>query len=228
MASSIVALCTGITTASSPKNSGSGDSASRKLLNEALREEWCSSTWPASTPNATALIVWPAFLFLFFLFSLTPHLDHPAKAFKIPASDIEQAARDQNVSFQVGDILLLRTGWIAWYEQLSQQERIACAKSVCIAAGLAQGQDSLRFLWNNHFSAVAGDSPTFEAWPSKPQELLHPTLLGLWGMLIGEMFFVEDLAADCARDGVYEAFLTSSPLNKENGVASPPCALAIK
>jgi hypothetical protein len=52
--------------------------------------------------------------------------------------------------------------------------------------------------------------------------------LGGWGMPIGEMFYLEKLAADCEKDNVYTFFFTSAPLNKENGVASPPNALCIK
>lgn len=52
--------------------------------------------------------------------------------------------------------------------------------------------------------------------------------LGGFGMPIGEMFYLEDLAADCAEDNVYSFFFTSAPLNKENGVASPPNAMCIK
>ena len=53
-------------------------------------------------------------------------------------------------------------------------------------------------------------------------------IIGLWGMPIGEMFQLDELAAACATDGRYEFFLTSAPLNKRGGVASPPNALAIK
>jgi len=47
-------------------------------------------------------------------------------------------------------------------------------------------------------------------------------------MPIGEFFFLEKLAEDCQKDGVYEFFFTSAPLNKLGGVATPPNALAIK
>ena len=57
---------------------------------------------------------------------------------------------------------------------------------------------------------------------------MHETILALWGLPIGEMFDLEALADDCARDGFYEFFFTSAPLNKLGGVASPPNALAIK
>ena len=78
-------------------------------------------------------------------------------------------------------------------------------------------------------AAVASDSPTFEAYPPDLDKgALHETLIGLWGMPIGEMFYLERLADDCEADGVYCFFFTSAPLNKFGGVASPPNALAIK
>lgn len=58
--------------------------------------------------------------------------------------------------------------------------------------------------------------------------LLDSCFLGGWGMPIGEMFYLEKLAEDSAKDGVYTYFFTSAPLNKENGVASPPNAICIK
>jgi hypothetical protein len=57
--------------------------------------------------------------------------------------------------------------------------------------------------------------------------MMHGTILGLWGMPIGEMFQLDPLAAACAADHRYEFFFTSAPLNKPGGVASPPNALAI-
>jgi len=57
---------------------------------------------------------------------------------------------------------------------------------------------------------------------------MHRTIIGLWGMPIGEMFRLDMLAEDCAADRRYEVFFTSAPLNKLGGVASPPNALAIK
>ena len=47
-------------------------------------------------------------------------------------------------------------------------------------------------------------------------------------MPIGELWWLDDLADDCAADGVYEFFFTSAPLNVPGGVGSPPNALAIK
>ncbi len=47
-------------------------------------------------------------------------------------------------------------------------------------------------------------------------------------MVFGELFDLELLAEDCARDGVYEALLTAKPLMLRGGVGSPANAMAIK
>jgi hypothetical protein len=140
-----------------------------------------------------------------------------------------QVADAQGTHFETGDILIVRYGWTAWYEQLDADERRAQSEGPHTFIGIAQGDETFRFLWDQHFAAVASDAPSFEAWPADPRSgALHSTLLPLWGMPIGEMFYLEALAEDCARDGVYEFFLTSSPLNKYGGVASPANAIAIK
>ncbi len=154
----------------------------------------------------------------------------PGTRHEITVENLQAAARDQGVTFQVADILIVRSGWVNWYLGRSTEEREALvANWPYQAVGMAQGEETLRFLWNNHFAAVAGDAIAFEAYPPQPQNgFMHETILALWGMPIGEMFYLEALAEDCAADGRYEFFFTSAPLNKLGGVASPPNALAIK
>ncbi len=48
------------------------------------------------------------------------------------------------------------------------------------------------------------------------------------GVTIGEFFVLEELAADCAADGVYEFFLAAQPLNLPRAVGSPINPIAIK
>jgi hypothetical protein len=153
----------------------------------------------------------------------------PNERHEISVEALQAVAAAQGVQFKPGDILIVRSGLIEWYLSLSQEERVTFSKMPHIACGVAQGRKTLRFLWDNHFAAVAGDTLAFEAYPGHPENgFMHETLLALWGMPIGEMFFLEKLAEDCASDGVYEFFFTSAPLNKFGGVASPPNALAIK
>ena len=57
---------------------------------------------------------------------------------------------------------------------------------------------------------------------------LDAFLLGGIGCFIGELFDLDKLAEDSANDNNYVSFFTSAPLNKENGVATPPNAICIK
>jgi hypothetical protein len=155
----------------------------------------------------------------------------PGERHGITAEQLQAAADWHGISFQTGDILLLRTGWIAWYRALNEEQKTQLAQPGALqVGGLEQSEDSLRFLWDNHFAAIASDNPDFEAYPpADPEEgLMHGTIIGLWGMPIGEMFQLDPLADACAADQSYEFFFTSAPLNKIGGVASPPNALAIR
>jgi hypothetical protein len=153
----------------------------------------------------------------------------PGDRHEIGVADLQAAAEEQGVRIEPGDILLVRSGWIAWYLGLDGDARKALGGAPVTAVGLAQSDETLRYLWNNHFAAVAGDTVAFEAFPAHPERgFMHETILAMWGLPIGEMFNLEALAEDCAQDGVYEFFFTSAPLNKLGGVASPPNAIAIK
>jgi hypothetical protein len=48
------------------------------------------------------------------------------------------------------------------------------------------------------------------------------------GLLIGEIFDLEELSADCAADGVYEFLFVAPPLPITGAVGSPINPLAIK
>ena len=56
---------------------------------------------------------------------------------------------------------------------------------------------------------------------------LHDRLISMFGMPIGEMWDLEELAAECERQKRWSFFLTSSPLNVTGGIASPPNAIAV-
>ena len=105
--------------------------------------------------------------------------------------------------------------------QYSQQE-------VPKHAGLEQSERVLRFVWDNHFAAVASDAVSFEVFPPlKPEFDLHHYMLAGWGVPIGEMFDLDELAETCRRLGRWTFFISSSPLNCARGVSSPPNCMAI-
>jgi len=93
--------------------------------------------------------------------------------------------------------------------------------------GFESTLEVLGWLWDTKIAAVAGDCPGFESWPPSPGEAMHPTLLAGFGMPIGEMFCLDELAAECEKQGRWTFMFTSEVLNVKGGVASPPNALAI-
>ncbi|KAF2100696.1 hypothetical protein NA57DRAFT_36901 [Rhizodiscina lignyota] len=151
----------------------------------------------------------------------------PWTTHRIPISDVQAIAEEQGLKFRPGDILLVRTGFTKKYEESSREERLRI-NSVGEYVGVDSSPECVEWLWNNHFAAVAGDSIGFEAWPAKDVKYrLHDTLLAMWGMPLGEMWDLEELARECERQKRWSFFLTSCPLKIKGGVASPPNAIAV-
>ncbi|KAJ7061472.1 putative cyclase-domain-containing protein [Mycena amicta] len=152
----------------------------------------------------------------------------PWSSHAVTVAHLEAAAQAQGVKFRRGDILILRVGFIKKYYEASQEERDALGTLQETFAGIEQSEDMKRFLWNNHFAAIASDQPALECWPPPEGPThLHQTLLGLWGMPIGEFFDLEKLSEVCAETGRYTFFFSSWPLNIIGGCASPPNAAAL-
>jgi kynurenine formamidase len=153
---------------------------------------------------------------------------------KITIADLEAARERAGVEFEVGDVWLIRTGWIGWYEQQSQdtRDRLGASMMKMRLPGLECREAVAEYIFDHHPAAIASDTPSLESWPppsfSTPEGFLHHFLLGRFGMAIGEMFVLDALAEDCAADGVHEGFFTSAPLNLPGGSGSPPNALFIK
>jgi len=64
--------------------------------------------------------------------------------------------------------------------------------------------------------------------PRKGRSYGDSRLIAQFGLALGELWWLADLAADCAQDGRYEAFFAAAPLNVPGGIGSPANALAIK
>ncbi|KAF1846058.1 putative cyclase [Cucurbitaria berberidis CBS 394.84] len=147
----------------------------------------------------------------------------------IPVAVLKQVAASQNTIPRPGDILLIRTGWTKQYEYMTQDQRRALADMTSPPAiGVESSKETLRWLWESGFAAVAGDMPSFEAWPCQNTDFwLHEWLLAGWGMPIGELFDLERLSQECKKRDRWTFFFSSMPLYVPGGVASPPNAVAI-
>lgn len=83
---------------------------------------------------------------------------HPVKL-----SEIREIAHDCNIEFRKGDILLVRSGMTKAWDSLSMADKAAYgAAGKPSHAGLEATEDTLRFLWDSGFAAVASDTFAFE------------------------------------------------------------------
>jgi hypothetical protein len=161
----------------------------------------------------------------------------------IDADLLDRIARAQGVEFRGGDLLLIRTAWAERYLAKTPEERAVTPWR--LSPGLAQRENVLRWLWEREIALVAADNLAVEADPvidsdfrmpgeAPPEKgvdhsgMLHRPLIALLGMAMGELWRLDELAADCAADGVREFLLTLKPLNIPGAVGSPPNAIAIK
>jgi hypothetical protein len=165
----------------------------------------------------------------------------------VTADELLACLDSQATTVGEGDVLLVRFGWIRWYLEQDTATRARLGDRANFrSSGFHPGEELCRVLWNLHIAAIACDNPGVEIWPrgshlgepersqalAEPRRVhevfAHAALLPMLGLPLGELFFLDDLAADCAADGRYEFMFTSAPLNLPHGVASPPNALAIK
>ncbi|KAG9259156.1 putative cyclase-domain-containing protein [Emericellopsis atlantica] len=151
----------------------------------------------------------------------------------IHLSEIKAIVEENSIQLRHGDILFIRTGFTAQYNALSPAEQANLPnRQPGGLLGFEATRDSMRWLWENRFAAVASDAMGFERGPATgpyndPDLSVHQWALAGWGMPIGEMFDLETLAEKCAARGRWSFFLCSVPLKIPGGVASPGNAVAI-
>ena len=158
-------------------------------------------------------------------------LDHLAGE-PIGVAMLEETLDSQGTTLARGDLLLVRTGY---------ERHRAAHPGRRGHAGLEQSHDLLAWLWAHRIPLVAADNVALECIPpvatspfTRPDavdgndSLMHAHLIALLGIVVGELWNLEPLAADCADDGIYEFLLVVKPLDLVGGVGSPPNATAVK
>ena len=147
--------------------------------------------------------------------------------YAITSADLEEVIRQQGETSSVGrgDIVLVRTG---------QLTRVRAGDGWgTYAGGPAPGLsfETAGWLHDTEIAAIATDTWGFEVRPNEfpgSFQPLHQVALPHLGLLVGEMWDLDALAADCAADGVHEFFLAAQPLPFTRAVGSPVNPVAVK
>lgn len=160
---------------------------------------------------------------------LDPRVGQP-----ISASDLAGTLAAQNSRLEPGDVLLVRTGWVGWYRSAGiEARRRAASRSQLQAPGLVATRETADWLHNQGVVAVVADNPSVEAWPLRSGtdgtgETLHVLAMVRHGIIFGELWNLEELAADCAGERRWESMLVSAPLAFPGACAAPANAIAIR
>jgi kynurenine formamidase len=144
--------------------------------------------------------------------------------FAITEEHLAATARAHGVAVGRGDIVLVRTGRLARARRESWGD---------YAGGPAPGLSFTTAGWlhRTEIAAIATDTWGFEVRPNEFDHAfqpLHQIAIPHIGLLLGEMWDLDELAAHCAADGVHEFWLTAAPLPITGAVGSPVNPIAVK
>jgi kynurenine formamidase len=142
----------------------------------------------------------------------------------ITVAELERAAAEQGVEVRSGDALLFRTGW-------RTKSLVEGWSGEWITSNPGLAFECAQWLCEREVSTIASDNWGVEIQPSRTEGAvlpLHCVMLRDVGMMFGEMFDLESLAADCAEDGQWDFFFSGPPLRVLGGVGSPAAPIAVK
>jgi kynurenine formamidase len=144
-------------------------------------------------------------------------------AHAITGDDLSTAERQAGVSVERGDILLVRTGQMEWLRRGDKRRFSDPSPGI--------GVDAIEYLHDKGVAAVATDTLVFEVWPCEdPAALLPVHMIDLrdLGLVQGQLWHLDELAADCTADGVHEFLLAATPLPLTHGLGGPVAPTATK
>ncbi len=150
-------------------------------------------------------------------------VDHFDDGYPISGDDLQAAVDRAGVTVEPGDVLLVRTGQMHFLRE-GDRERFAHP-----SPGLSTR--SIAWLHDHDVAAVATDTLVFEVWPPENRSVLLPVhMIHLvdMGMPQGQLWALDDLAADCAVDGQHDFLLCATPLPLTGSVGGPVAPTAVK
>ena len=150
------------------------------------------------------------------------HLPH---GYAITVEDLEATAAAEGVDVGRGDLLLVRTGHMSSYLAKGDWSHFDLDESPGVSVYTAP------WLHARQVAAIASDNYAVEVRPSELPPFrspFHICAIPNMGLTLGEIFFLDELAADCAADGRYTFLLVAPPLPVTNAVGTPINPYAMK
>src|SRR5262249_43989170 len=145
--------------------------------------------------------------------------------YAITVDDLEATAAAARVAVQRGDLLLVRTGHMSRYLDKKDWRHFDLDPFPGVSV------HTTAWMHDKQIAAVASDNYAVEVRPSELPAFRNPfhvVAIANMGLTLGEIFFLEELAADCAADGRYAFLLVAPPLPVTRAVGTPINPYAIK
>jgi kynurenine formamidase len=139
--------------------------------------------------------------------------------------ELDACAKAQGVKIGRADFVIIRTG---------QMERCHAENNWGgYAGGDAPGVKFENCYWchEKQIAAIITDTWGCEVRPNETKDANQPwhwVVIPAMGLCMGEIFYLKELAEDCAMDKVYEFFFSGPPLIITGGTGSPINPQAIK
>ncbi|MGI9604667.1 MAG: cyclase family protein [Acidimicrobiales bacterium] len=152
-------------------------------------------------------------------------VEHLMPGTAITPEHLDAACELHGVEVGTGDIVLIRTGDMERRRNLPGWDGYAAGDS----PGLSL--TSSPWLAEREVAAIATDTWGAEVRPNEIEnsfQPLHLVMIVNMGLFVGEIWYLDELAADCRDDGVYEFQLVAPPLHIPRAVGSPLNPQAIK
>jgi kynurenine formamidase len=144
----------------------------------------------------------------------------------ISTDELEKCAEAQKAGVRKGDFVIVRTGHM--------ERCLASGEWGGYAGGDAPGLrfETADWIRRTDIAAICADTWGCEVRPNETDRSIsqpwHWIVIPMIGITMGEIFYLKDLAADCAGDHVYEFFFCAPPLPITKAVGSPINPMAIK
>ena len=146
--------------------------------------------------------------------------------YAITCADLDRTAEVQGVKMKRGDFVIVRTG--------QMEAKLEAGSWDGYPGGDAPGFgfETLEWIKRTELAALAADTWGCEVRPNESEQGInqpwHWITIPIMGMTMGEIFYVKDLAEDCAADRVYEFLFVAPAIPITGAVGSPTNPLAIK
>lgn len=150
------------------------------------------------------------------------------KAEQITLQDLLDCAKAQGIAIQKRDILLIRTGWLSvFYDEGAP----AFYDPPFLEPGLVFSRELVEWFHAMEIPLLGTDTIANEITVDPTTGIvlpLHSALMRNLGVVFNEILWLEDLAADCAKDQRYQFFYTAAPLKVFRGSGAPVNPIVVK